>query len=106
MKLCGHVHHHLILSQLHKGTNHKGTVYGYRTCFLYLCPCRARTKSIEQSFDQDDMIELSSDASHRTSTTIEDDVQGGEPMSLEFQRVSITGDDTSGVSSTGCSRKC
>ncbi|XP_072049506.1 AMP deaminase 2-like isoform X2 [Amphiura filiformis] len=61
----------------------------------------ARTKSIEQSFEQDEMVAKSSASQlpHQDTATLDllDDEIPGEPIALEFQRVSITGDDTSGV---------
>ncbi len=35
VEVHGHAYHHLIWSQLHKGTSHKGTVSGYRALRYY-----------------------------------------------------------------------
>ena len=76
---------------------------------MILLLTRARTKSIEASFDHDDVPESvpSHHALHRDATmeaTIDQDDQEdpSQPMALEFQRVSITGDDTSGVGINAC----
>ncbi len=36
VKLCCYAHHHLIWSQIHKGTRHKGTSYGYRALYHFM----------------------------------------------------------------------